>query len=320
MKPWPSVDAAEESVEESAALGLAVFSSGLLSGARRGGTALVLAIGDAVGVGGAARRAFARLGCSLRSRLRRRLGCRLRLALAGQRVLGHLAPPGCQGIALTLCLGRIAAQSSHAAKADGSEPRSHAPRRCGALRGLQHAASGPHRAGNALRLHVALVPRHRPGRHGLHPAGQGPRRAAPPRRRPEAHRVRLMGAAATAELETFERADLDAQLRLAELHAEAGYNPNAEAIRKMVERGLGPMAGAAQGLNPAVFMNTVPAPGSYAIDQGRFDLLTERNDLPQTSDAWPGFQARVDRRVANVGVLANIRIHLNLSVVVSGTG
>jgi hypothetical protein len=60
-----------------------------------------------------------------------------------------------------------------------------------------------------------------------------------------------MGAAATAELETFERADLDAQLRLAELHAEAGYNPNAEAIRKMVERGIGPMAGAAQGLNPS---------------------------------------------------------------------
>jgi hypothetical protein len=127
-----------------------------------------------------------------------------------------------------------------------------------------------------------------------------------------------MGAQATTL--DIERADLDAQLRLAELHAEAGYNPNAEVIRRMIERGIGPLAGAAQGLNPAVFMNTVPAPGSYVIDQQRFDLLTERNDLPQTSDAWPGFQSRIDRRVANVGVLASIRLHLNLTVVVSGTG
>jgi hypothetical protein len=127
-----------------------------------------------------------------------------------------------------------------------------------------------------------------------------------------------MDAAATSL--DIERADIDAQLRLAELHAEVGYNPNAEAIRRMVERGIGPVAGAAQGLNPAVFMNTVPAPGSYVIDQQRFDLLTERNDLPQTSDPWPGFQSRIDRRVANVGVLASVRLHLNLTITVSGTG
>jgi hypothetical protein len=126
--------------------------------------------------------------------------------------------------------------------------------------------------------------------------------------------------AATPELVALEQADVESQLRLAELHAEAGYNPNAEVIRRMIARGLGPMAGAAQGLNPAVFMNTVPAPGSYTIDQQRFDLLTERNDLPQTSDPWPGFQARIDRRVANVGVLANIRLHFNLTLTVSGTG
>jgi hypothetical protein len=115
-------------------------------------------------------------------------------------------------------------------------------------------------------------------------------------------------------------ATLERQLKAVDLHADAGFNPNDEAVVKMVKRGLGPVAGAAQGLNPAVFMNTVPAPGSYVIDQQRFDLLTERNDLPQTSDPWPGFQARIDRRVANVGVLASVRLHLNLSVVVSGTG
>lgn len=76
----------------------------------------------------------------------------------------------------------------------------------------------------------------------------------------------------------------------------------------------------AQGLNPAVFMNNVPAPGSYAINQAEFDRLTERNDMPVPPDNWPGFGGRIDRRISNVGVLANVRLVFNLQIVVSGAG
>jgi hypothetical protein len=76
----------------------------------------------------------------------------------------------------------------------------------------------------------------------------------------------------------------------------------------------------AQGLNPAVFMNNVPTPGSYEINQGEFNLLTERNDVPSQANAWPGFGGRIDQRVANVGVLTNLRLFFELSVTVSGSG
>jgi hypothetical protein len=76
----------------------------------------------------------------------------------------------------------------------------------------------------------------------------------------------------------------------------------------------------AQGLNPAVFMSNVPAAGTYVIDQAAFNAKTERNDVPQPTDAWPGFGGRIDKRISNVGVLANVRIALSLSLVVSGAG
>jgi hypothetical protein len=75
-----------------------------------------------------------------------------------------------------------------------------------------------------------------------------------------------------------------------------------------------------QGLNPAVFMNNVPAPGTYVINQEAFNINTERNDVPGVANAWPGFGGRIDQRVANVGVLTNIRLFVELSLVVSGSG
>lgn len=115
-------------------------------------------------------------------------------------------------------------------------------------------------------------------------------------------------------------APIHKQLLAAKAHAEQGNNPHDPLIAQLIEAGVPPVAGAAQGLNPAVFMNNVPAPGTYVIDQNGFDTLTERNDVPQPSDAWPGFGGRIDHRIANVGVLANIRLYFNLSLVVSGTG
>lgn len=102
--------------------------------------------------------------------------------------------------------------------------------------------------------------------------------------------------------------------------AAAGWNVNDPTIAELIERGAGPIAGGAQGLNPAVFMNNVPPEGTYAINQQQFDLMTERNDVPQPTDEWPGFGGRIDHRIQNVGVLANVRLFVNLTLVVSGTG
>lgn len=114
---------------------------------------------------------------------------------------------------------------------------------------------------------------------------------------------------------------IDRRLDLFKAYADLQErSPHSQEVRDLVDAGIAPLGGGAQGLNPAVFMNNVPAPGSYVIDQPRFDLLTERNDLPQTVENWPGFGARIDKKIANVGVLANIKLRVTLSMVVSGTG
>jgi hypothetical protein len=110
------------------------------------------------------------------------------------------------------------------------------------------------------------------------------------------------------------------QLRAAAAYRDLEWNVNSPEIRKLIDAGLPPIAGAAQGLNPAVFMNNVPTPGSYTIDQEGFNILTERNDVPGVSNAWPGYGGRIDQRVANVGVLSNIRLFVELTLTVSGAG
>lgn len=102
--------------------------------------------------------------------------------------------------------------------------------------------------------------------------------------------------------------------------ARAGWRVDDPLVKQAIERGLPVVAGGAQGLNPAVFMNNAPPPGSYAVNQAQFDQQTERNDVPQPSVAWPGFSSRIDQRIINVGVLARIRLNFQLSLVVSGTG
>lgn len=103
-------------------------------------------------------------------------------------------------------------------------------------------------------------------------------------------------------------------------HAELGRDLHDPVVKELVRRGISPIAGAASGLNPAVFMNNVPAPGSYAINQQSFNLLTRRNDVPGPTNEWPGWGGRIEQRVANVGVLTNIRLFVELEATVSGTG
>lgn len=108
--------------------------------------------------------------------------------------------------------------------------------------------------------------------------------------------------------------------------AANGWNVTDPVVRDAIEQGIPSPSGGAQGLNPAVFMNNAPPPGSYVIaGQGNtpssaFDTNTERNDVPQPSVAWPGFGGRIDQRIINVGVLARIRLSVQLSAVVAGTG
>jgi hypothetical protein len=109
-------------------------------------------------------------------------------------------------------------------------------------------------------------------------------------------------------------------LSSAEAWARHGWRIDDPIVRNLIESGMPPIAGGAQGLNPAVFMNNAPPPGSYTVNQQQFDMQTERNDVPQPSVAWPGFGARIDQRIINVGVLAKIRLNVQLSLVVSGSG
>lgn len=113
---------------------------------------------------------------------------------------------------------------------------------------------------------------------------------------------------------------IDDILRATESWALAGWNVNSPDVQKCIDAGLPALAGGAQGLNPAVFMNNVPSPGSYEINQQAFNLLTERNDVPGPSNPWPGFGGRIDQRIANVGVLSNIRLLVAMTIVVSGSG
>ncbi len=115
-------------------------------------------------------------------------------------------------------------------------------------------------------------------------------------------------------------ATIERQLQAAAAYRDLEWNVNAPEIKELIAAGLPPIAGAAQGLNPAVFMNNVPTPGSYQINQEAFNVLTERNDVPGQANNWPGFGGRIDQRVANVGVLTNIRLFVELSIVVSGSG
>jgi len=129
-----------------------------------------------------------------------------------------------------------------------------------------------------------------------------------------------MTAAAIAARRTRRDAELGEQIKLTELWRRQGWDCREDGVQKCIQAGLPPVAGGAQGLNPAVFMNNIPEDGAYHIDQKQFDRLTERNDLYEPADAWPGFSGRIDHRLKNVGVIANIRLFVTLSMVVSGSG
>lgn len=109
-----------------------------------------------------------------------------------------------------------------------------------------------------------------------------------------------------------------AQLR--ELHRLAGQDPDTEGVRQLVERGLPPIAGGATGLAATAYAANLPAEGQYVMDNAVFGRETERNDMPLESKALSLGGSPIDLRIPNVGILANVRLVVKGSLVVSATG
>lgn len=98
----------------------------------------------------------------------------------------------------------------------------------------------------------------------------------------------------------------------------ASIPPSAEVLEEMVRRGHMPIRGGATGMDGAAFMHNLPPEGSYVMDSDLFFSQTERNDVPQGVAAFPGLGgAPFDTRLSNVGVLANVRIIFEGSLVVT---
>ena len=75
------------------------------------------------------------------------------------------------------------------------------------------------------------------------------------------------------------------------------------------------------GVTGLAFVHNLPPAGSYVEDTPTFFRTTERNDIPQAAQAYPGLGGNpADFRIPNVGVLGTIRVQQNLSLVVGGPG
>src|SRR5258708_7787362 len=69
------------------------------------------------------------------------------------------------------------------------------------------------------------------------------------------------------------------------------------------------------------FVHNLPPAGAFVESTDTFFRTTERNDIPQQSQAYPGLGGNpVDFRIPNVGVLGTIRVQQNLTLVIGGAG
>lgn len=114
--------------------------------------------------------------------------------------------------------------------------------------------------------------------------------------------------------------ELGQRLQAAE---RAGVDLSDPRARKMVESGeLVPIKGAMPtGVTGLAFVHNLPPAGTYLEDTDTFFRTTERNDIPQAAQPYPGLGGNpADFRIPNVGVLGTIRIQHNLTLTVGGTG
>jgi hypothetical protein len=117
--------------------------------------------------------------------------------------------------------------------------------------------------------------------------------------------------------------DLSVREHLEEAWRRLGHDTRRDpGVRELVAAGIAPVAGGMPtGVSGLGFQHNLPAPGTFIEDSDAFFANTERNDIPGNVVQFPGLGGGgVDVRIPQVGLLANIRIRANLTLVVSGTG
>lgn len=100
----------------------------------------------------------------------------------------------------------------------------------------------------------------------------------------------------------------------------AGANLESPHVVDMIERGLGPVsARMPTGMDGAAFMSNLPNQGTYSMNTQVFSENTERNDVPQKTESYPGFGGTaIDIPIAKVGILAGVQIVVEATLKTGG--
>lgn len=100
----------------------------------------------------------------------------------------------------------------------------------------------------------------------------------------------------------------------------SGADMEAPYVQDMLDRGLPPLVGRMPtGMDGAAFMSNLPPEGTYAMNTQVFSENTERNDVPQKTEEYPGFGGTaIDIPIAKVGVLSGIQIAVEATLKTGG--
>jgi len=101
-----------------------------------------------------------------------------------------------------------------------------------------------------------------------------------------------------------------------------GEDVEAPHIAELIDAGIGPVEGAMPtGMEGAAFMSNLPPAGTYAMNTEVFSKNTERNDVPQKTETYPGFGATpIAIQVAKVGILAGLQVAISGTIKTGATG
>ena len=100
----------------------------------------------------------------------------------------------------------------------------------------------------------------------------------------------------------------------------SGADVESPHVEQMIARGVGPVsARMPTGMDGAAFMTNLPPEGTYAMNTQVFSENTERNDVPQKVETYPGFGGTaLDIPISKVGVLSGIQIAVEATLVTGG--
>jgi hypothetical protein len=102
----------------------------------------------------------------------------------------------------------------------------------------------------------------------------------------------------------------------------AGHDVEAPHVADMIDRGIEPVRGAMPtGASGAAFMSNLPPAGTFAMNTEVFSKNTERNDVPQKTETYPGFGATaIDVPIAKVGILSGCQIAISGTIKTGASG